>query len=146
MVFSDLVNGRFKQPTIKLPKSEEKGYFAGLLDGEGAIMRSRGTNRGHWRIQIAMTDEGVIEWLGSFGGVVKERKVTENRRRCWVWLLMTQLDVALLLEDLLPLLRVKRDRASEAIIDIRTREASRFQELLALEGLRPVNPQTSGKA
>jgi hypothetical protein len=80
-----------------------------------------------------MTDRGTIEWLGTFGGRVSERRAAGNRRRCWVWLLMTQLDVAIFLEDLIPLLRVKGERAAEAVADIRARELARLNELLALE-------------
>lgn len=63
---------------------------------------------------------------------MKQRRVTGNRRNCWVWLLMPQLDVAAFLENLMPLLRVKHERAEEAVNDIRERERTRL-EMLAFE-------------
>lgn len=95
----------------------EPAYVAGLIDGEGCITR----NNKCWRVQIAMTHEGVIRWLGTFGGTVRERKVSGNRQPCWRWLVMRQRDVLLLLEVVIPYLRVKKQSAIHAVKEIRGR-------------------------
>lgn len=105
----------FRPTSVRLPSTDrEMGYVAGLLDGEGCITK----NNGRWKIQIAMTDEGVIRWLGEMGGTVRERRVKGVRRPCWRWLLMRQADVYALLVALLPLLRVKQDQANVALAEI----------------------------
>lgn len=106
---------RFRRPQLRLPEDDLSiGYIAGLLDGEGCITQQNG----RWKIQIAMTHQPVIDWLGQMGGTVRERKVTENRQRCWRWLLMRQADVHAFLVATVPLLRVKRDLAIEVIVAI----------------------------
>lgn len=101
---------RFTAPT----DSATLGYLAGLMDGEGCITRSGG----RLRVQIAMTDEPVIRWLGEMGGTVKERAVVGNRRRCWGWLLLAQADVLAFLVAVSPHMRVKREAALATIEEI----------------------------
>lgn len=95
------------------------GYMAGLLDGEGCI--SEAGNPKGWRITIAMTDKPVIDWLGSFGGgtvTTDHRRENYGRKTLWRWRLMRSRDVLVFLQTLRPYLRVKQDRADEAIADI----------------------------
>lgn len=89
----------------------EIAYVAGLFDGEGCIT----SGNGHFRLQLAMTDQAVIYWLGRWGGTVRERSVVGNRKRCWRWLVMADEDVAATLAVLLPYLRVKRAQAEVAL-------------------------------
>jgi hypothetical protein len=116
--------GRYRVSRFKMDRSDLAvlGYVAGLIDGEGCITLDNNC----WRVQIAMTDQPVIEWLGNFGGTVRERKVKGNRKRCWRWLVMRQSEVLDLLSAVLPFMRVKRNQAQAAIDDILYREQARF--------------------
>lgn len=125
---------------LSMPKDPAQiGYIAGLLDGEGCVTK----NNNCWRVQIAMTDQAVIYWLGQFGGTVRERQVKGNRQRCWRWLVMRQREVRELLVILFPLLRIKDKQARVALAHIIQREKNITREeavadldrLLALERL-----------
>lgn len=106
---------RFRLPKAKIPTDPAVlGYIAGLMDGEGCLTRQNG----RWRVQIAMTDQPVIEWLGRIGGTVRERRVKGNRKRCWRWLLMRQSEVRLFLVAILPYLMVKHNQAKAVLIEL----------------------------
>lgn len=123
VTFTHLAIGRFDPPETVVPTDPATlGYLAGLMDGEGCISR----NNKCWRVQIAMTDEAVIRWLGSFGGRVSERKLYGNRKPCWRWLLMRQEDVYRFLAAILPHMRVKTDQAIVALAEIDQRRRLRF--------------------
>ena len=108
---------RFRSPQIQIPiEKAELGYIAGLIDGEGCLTK----NNGRWRLQIAMTDEPVINWLGKMGGTVRERSVKGNRQRCWRWLVMRQVELRILLLALLPYLMVKHDQATKVLNELNT--------------------------
>lgn len=129
-VYTSMAVGRFAQSEIVIPNEPTVvAYLAGLIDGEGSINRSSNSRSGkNWRIQIAMTDEAVIRWLGDvLGGSVTERKRQRpHHKRNWRWLLMRQSEVLELLRAVLPYLRVKHDHAERVMQEIVTRELSRF--------------------
>lgn len=126
--YTDRASGRYQPSELCLPSDAVTiGYLAGLLDGEGCIT----LNNKCWRVQIAMTDECLIRWLGEIGGTVRERSVTGRRRPCWRWLLMRQAEVAEFLSAMLPHLRVKREQAAIALTEIKDRDDLRF----AIRGL-----------
>jgi len=108
-------------------------YMAGLLDGECSIMHlnnSRGprsrTQRWIWVVKVSMTDEPIIRWLHSHGGTFSPRPSTlPNRKDQWCWSLNRQGDVETLLRALLPYMRVRRDRAVEALESLEARRAGR---------------------
>jgi hypothetical protein len=117
-----LAAGRFQPSRLNLPTDEAVlAYVAGLFDGEGCITRQSNCVR----LQLAMTDESVIRWLGEIGGTVKERRVAGNRRPCWVWLVMRQTEVWEVLLAVQPFLRVKASQARRALDDIAERAAAR---------------------
>ncbi len=124
IIYDKLAAGRFQPKTITMPNDPGiLGYLAGLLDGEGCITIQNKS----WRIQIAMTHEPVIRWLGVIGGSVSTRKVYGNRKPSWRWLLMRQADVLDFLETVAPHLMVKAQEANDAIADIRARIKGRFK-------------------
>lgn len=121
-----LLRQPFRPSRLVLPAAAtDLAYIAGIVDGEGCVTK----NNGGWKVQVAMTDRPVIEWLGMIGGTVRERSVTGNRQPCWRWLVMRQREVLDLLGALRPYMRVKNARADEAMGEIR----ARLDELLALE-------------
>jgi hypothetical protein len=123
VVYSSRAVGRYKASELELPlDAPALAYIAGLTDGEGCIT----LNNKCWRVQIAMTDEGVIRWLGTFGGVVSLRKVYGNRKPTWRWLLMRQAEVAQFLAAIIPYMQVKRAEAEFALQEIAYRDEMRF--------------------
>jgi len=122
-IWSKAAAGRFKPSRLQLPDNRETlAYVAGIVDGEGCLTLQNKC----WRIQVAMTDEPVIRWLGELGGVVKERSVVGRRQRCWLWLVMRQTEVSEVLIAIRPWLRVKAQQADRVIAEIRARDAARF--------------------
>lgn len=104
--------------TLTLPTDPlDIGYMAGLVDGEGSVMRPPRLEA--WQVKVGMTDRCVIEWLASFGGVFNVEPRPEGRKTAYSWTVTRRLDVAALLRLLAPHLRVpaKRERAEQAIAE-----------------------------
>lgn len=94
------------------------GYIAGIVDGEGSIIpEKQHSNGGRYYVKVAMTDREVIEYLGSFGGVVNFWKKPDHRKAAWAWLIHRRRDVRHLLECIGPHLRVpaKQERCRLAL-------------------------------
>jgi hypothetical protein len=103
------------------------GYMAGVFDGEGYIYRTgrrvgEEPRPGRWVIGLGMTDRGIIEWLGTFGGTVKTHGGTH--RPMWRWALHARRDQLAFLDAVLPLMRERRKRETAL---------TALGELLALE-------------
>jgi hypothetical protein len=94
----------------------EIGYLAGLFDGEGSLSRLKAS--GHWVVQIAMTHEPTMQYLGSLGGTLRPRGVLGNRKPCWGWRVMASNEVIEFLRLVLPYLRVKRQLALDALDEL----------------------------
>ena len=123
VIYTPISFGRFKESKLTLTNAPVTlSYLAGIVDGEGCITQQNKS----WRVQIAMTDKMLIEWIGTFGGTVRKRKTTGNHLPIWRWLLMRQAEVAEFLYALLPYLKVKREQAIIALSDIEKREQIRF--------------------
>lgn len=103
--------------TLYLPdEPTDLAYIAGIIDGEGTIMLAKGK---WWHVKVGMTDRGIIEWLASFGGTFTETiRLAENRKDVYTWVVARNRDVVILLEALLPYLRVKRKLAEQALTDL----------------------------
>ena len=103
------------------------GYLAGIIDGEGSIYR-KGRAKGapivpgRWVVCVTNTDRRLLDWLESLGGIVRPKVRREGQREAWEWLVLAKNDQVMLLTAVLPYLRVKDERAREAL-----------GELLALE-------------
>jgi hypothetical protein len=100
----------------------EAAYLAGFLDGEGSIVRAKPRV---WRVAIFQSDEAVIRWIAEVtgtgfigsrqpdamgGNLVKKSEFKVN----WYWQLYGR-NAGLFLEQLLPYLRVKKERAQMAV-------------------------------
>lgn len=103
-------------PTLTMTTvSTDLAYIAGIIDGEGSIMRNP---QGLWIVRVNMTDRPLIEWLYSFGGKFAFRGVPKahpNHKPQYEWMVARQLDVVTLLEAILPYMRVKSERAKQAL-------------------------------
>lgn len=113
--------GRIRHPLPRTLSPTDAAYLAGFFDGEGSIIRVKGHG---WRITIYQSSEEVIQWIATTTGtgtVASSRTESSNlikkpkvARTQWYWNLYGRNAFALL-EQLLPYLIVKRDRALEAI-------------------------------
>lgn len=103
--------------TVTSPAGTDAAYMAGIIDGEGSIIKAnRSKNYPNWIIKVSMTDRPLIEWLHSFGGTVNPRPSKNPRwQDQWCWQMSRQIDVQLILTAVLPYLRIKRGKAVEAL-------------------------------
>ncbi|MGW2692343.1 hypothetical protein [Streptomyces sp. NPDC001296] len=106
------------EPTLAAPTEvADCAYIAGIIDGEGSIIRiRRGKNHPLYMVKVNMTDRPVIEYLHSFGGkfTVRPAKIAHYKEQ-YQWDVSRQLDVQALLTAIVPYMRVKRDKAHEAL-------------------------------
>jgi hypothetical protein len=94
-------------------------WAAGFFDGEGSISISRqGTKKAdlfYLRCEVTNTHRGSLEiFQNLFGGQIYERALRNNRKRLYIWRGVGPVG-AQMLEDLLPYLVVKKERAVLAI-------------------------------
>lgn len=84
----------------------ERGYIAGIIDGEGSICSDR--------IKVANTDKQLLEWLQlKLGGCIHNKKTyRKNHAQSYTWDYST-IGSEQLLILLLPYLIVKRQKAIE---------------------------------
>ena len=92
-----------------LPESE-KGYLAGLIDGEGCIHFDRKGNRVF--LKIANTDKKMIDWLrGRLGGGITDRPGSgENAKHVYEWCVSTWAAIEIL-KKIINYLVCKKERA-----------------------------------
>lgn len=100
--------------TFPGPTEAEIGYIAGMIDGEGSILVYQ-----RWvTVTVANTDRPLMDWLAARGGRIAVRHKPGNgnhRRQVYSWDVSKKLDVLNLLQQVLPYLIVKRDKAEQAI-------------------------------
>jgi hypothetical protein len=97
------------------------GYFAGLLDGEGSIVKS--SSGRSYRLTLANTSPEMLDWLvvhvgGKFAAARPLR--SPHHRPCWVWSVNRWAYTIALLSLALPFLTTKAERARTAIAAYRT--------------------------
>lgn len=106
---------------IKL-SDDERGYIAGIIDGEGSIslrLRRHEFNQG-WdirpKITVDNTNKEVTEWLKDHtGGRVSPKPIYRpahlGKKPIWLYRLTGIVNIRALLEELLPLLIIKHEHA-----------------------------------
>lgn len=112
----------YKLQPSKMKKMTEaqRGYIAGILDGEGHLYISgefEGVCVG--RIRVRITDECVVTALVRMTGIgsttshipSQRRKDGEEKKRVYEWTLIKRMDVRALLESVMPYLVLKAMRA-----------------------------------
>lgn len=95
----------------------ERGYIAGIIDGEGSItLEPRRNRKGYkcrmFRVDVSSTDEELIDWLvEKVGGAKTLRKHAEgNRKTQWSWSVRGR-DVVVLLRSIKPYFQIYRRKA-----------------------------------
>jgi len=102
--------------TIKLPNDVAiHAYIAGLVDGEGSIIKSKQYDIPHYSVTMSLTDEPCIRWVAQFVGTVSSYRPKGNRKRCYKWSVARKYDVVELLKAILPYLIIKKEKAILAI-------------------------------
>lgn len=120
----DFVPTPFWSPTLTLPDNPGLvGYIAGLVDGEGSIVRRNDSPRGGWCVTISLTHRETIDWLVSWGGRLTSTGKANDRNRLgnkpvWRWMVARQQDVVALLRAIIPYLIVKQDKAQRALQEL----------------------------
>lgn len=96
---------RYKYGRFDYLTESEKGYMAGIIDGEGHITPK-------CRIQVANTNYEVLIWLkDKLGGSISKRNTCEkNHKPIWCWSLSYVPSRGLIL-SILPYLIIKKERA-----------------------------------
>ena len=102
--------------------TDELGYLAGIVDGEGYIGANAGNDCLHrfsrFQLRVAMCDPQPAELLADlYGGAIQIHARPAGRRTLFVWDSYGD-RAAGVLADLLPYLRVKRGQA-EALLEAR---------------------------
>ncbi len=90
-------------------------YIAGFFDGEGSICH----NGKGYRITIAQTNYPVLAGIVTFsgvGGVIKVTKRKKHWKDSWVYYIASQKDVYFFLQNIKPLLIVKRELAERVFV------------------------------
>lgn len=100
----------------------EKGYIAGILDGEGSIglyVYIDGNKKAN--LQITNTYKPVLEWIldkmncGSIHAISKKHTGFPSRKQCYNWTLSSQPHIREVLKALSPFLQIKKEKATTLI-------------------------------
>ena len=95
---------------------EEAAYVAGIIDGEGCLqLRQRSV-----RITVGNTSPELIDWLHRFGGFVTGYANPAGRKPSLVWSVSNRWDCIAVLEATIPYLVIKKARAEEILILLRS--------------------------
>ena len=93
----------------------EKGYLAGIIDGEGAlIIRHQNGHRSYYAVtQVCNTDIKMISYLLEITGIGKIASYSTegNRKQAYKWTVFRKDDLYALLDATYPYLITKRERA-----------------------------------
>jgi transposase-like protein len=107
--------------TVRVPeKQTDLAYLAGIVDGEGSIINSKG-QRTTWHLQVSNTDTKLVNWLKQFGGNVSARYTHHPRdrnrptKRAYVWTVRRMMDVYVMLQGIRPYLVIKQGKADDCI-------------------------------
>jgi hypothetical protein len=96
-------------------KNLDAAYLAGLIDGEGCIganISKHGYIRTH--LTICMTDLKPLKWckeITKLGNVYNKIEKRKNRKQPFQWVVSNTNDVAGILEQIIPFLKVKKEQA-----------------------------------
>ena len=113
---------------------EDLAYIAGFFDGEGSIYYLRMENQVPYSIlQFSNTDTKILEWIKSTFGIQTkiaiDRPATKRRNATWKLYVSSQPQVKLVLNSMLPYLRVKKTLANEHLKSLNCRIMKRGHEL-----------------
>jgi hypothetical protein len=96
----------------------DKAYVAGIVDGEGGIEVRYGLTRDpSGRVTIWNTYKPLIDWLtetigmGTVTSRIRSNAKVQGTKPCYLWEISSRQNVAALLQQLLPYLKIKKEKA-----------------------------------
>lgn len=98
------------------------GYIAGIVDGEGSIVRVHNEQQTAWRVSVANTNTELLDYLRTIGGSVFNRN-KHNRlgtKPCFAWVISSQLDVLRFLNSIKPYMIIKKSAAVRAVKELQS--------------------------
>lgn len=105
---------QLKERTARVLDIAEAAWLAGFIDGEGTIARYAAKVKFFvWVLSVSSTDRGALEYcqqITNAGGVC-EKRVYPGRKPAFVWKVSAQRDLAAVLEQVLPYLKIRREQA-----------------------------------
>ena len=106
---------------MKGRKTWERGYAAGIIDGEGCISIRKIMKEGHnnysYQLQVSVTqvDGNIVDFLyGAFGGKVYNKKAIAPRQNYYRWEIISR-KAMIFLKQILPFLTAKKPQAELGI-------------------------------
>ena len=80
---------------------KDKGYIAGIIDGEGSICLTKEHSDSQFRypnIQVSSTTYEILEYLKTHvgGSISKKTEKNEKYKQSWKWMIKTNLTIELL--------------------------------------------------
>lgn len=106
--------GRPRRKTMNL-SDVEKGYIAGIIDGEGCFQIEKFPNCGNIALMIYNTNENLMKWLLiRLGGHVCKSLRDSPRKNMFMWRIRNKSAIAII-RELYPFLVVKRKQAEIAL-------------------------------
>ena len=111
--------------TVDVLPATDRGWLAGMIDGEGQVTIIRHGTRGYVVLAVANTDREALEYIlhlcpGIGGGVYLVDRGLRGRKPSWRWQLLGRAASGVL-ESLLPHLRIKQKQVAVALEFQRTR-------------------------
>jgi len=105
-----------KEVRLKQLSEAEKGYIAGLIDGEGSfiVWKDKYHNHVGYRLTITNTDPKLHEWLRKrlgFGAIRKLEQKNRKHRTGYYFAICRSSELELLLREIKDFLVVKREHA-----------------------------------
>ena len=112
---------RYHVPTAKKLSRLDAAYLAGLVDGEGSIfIASRREQRNTWRLSISNTYRPVLAWCQEtcgVGSLISSPRRNVKHKDSWWWQCYSW-NAAQVVQQLLPFLIIKRDRAEQMLTEM----------------------------
>lgn len=136
----------------KIPSEVNKAYISGLLDGDGAIMaciEKHAEKRFGFRvriyIKISQNNEKILTWCKSVTNMGRIRNV---RGKEWEWLVRSQIEAKIVLEWLIPYLKIKKRQAmlAEKILNTSIKSSKKLIVIATLaDTLSALNVRSQGR-
>lgn len=110
----------------------ERGYLAGIVDGEGTInfglQQGRAHRKGSWYLQVSSTEPALVEWLASRLGGKVSTFPSPTKPRNWKPLYRWQVNgkqAVVICHEIGPLLVIKKAQAQLLVESYQLRRTSR---------------------
>lgn len=113
---------RGKHGVAQTMEPTDAAYLAGIVDGEGSIVRIKKQNgRDVWRLVVVNTDLDLLNWCRETtgcGAVTVKALAGERNKASWTWQCYAD-NTCRVLEQLRPYLKIKAWRADDALAELR---------------------------